>query len=163
MVLARRRSSVAWLFSLSICVVMLLADEALALNVTDLGHLSWTLTNAPHHSEHSDELPCVNVSVSASLPGTVHGALRDAGVLPESPLIGFNEQRYRWVALSNWTYSTTLDVSKSSLLTADALDLILHGVDTFATVVVNGLVVATLDNSFVRHVVPLNYPSSPIR
>ena len=51
------------------------------------------------------------VGLPEELVCEVHGALRDAGVLPQDPLVGFNEQTYRWVALSDWTYTTTLDVA----------------------------------------------------
>ena len=170
MVVIMRRRSAVW-FSLFTCLDLL--ADAFALNVTDLGHLTWTLTNAPHpgppRSDDDDferRPPFVNVSVSVSVaasPGTVHGALMDAGVLPEDPLIGFNEQTYRWVALSNWTYSSTLDISPATISSYGALELVLEQVDTFASVELNGVVLATLDNSFARHVVRLDFPSSPLR
>lgn len=95
------------------------------------------------------------------MPGSVHGALRDAGVLTADPLTGFNEQAYRWVALCNWTYTATLVVSPAMLVDAAAVELRMENVDTFAAVSLNGEVVANLDNSFKRHVVPLvNVPSS---
>jgi beta-galactosidase/beta-glucuronidase len=152
---ARVRSPAAW-----ILLVLLTHHRccAVALNVTDLGHLRWTLTNESPHP--------TNVSVEARLPGTVHGALRDAGVLPQDPLVGFNEQAYRWVALSNWTYTTILDISPATLADAEhggALELILESVDTFCQVELNDRILATLDNSFVRHVVNLNTPGSSLR
>lgn len=172
--LVAERSSTAWLHPLLLVCGVLLADHhrgALALNVTDLGHLRWTLTNVPeelahpHLREQQNSFPFIHVADDVTLPGSVHGALRDAGVLPQDPLIGFNEQTYRWVALSNWTYSTTLDISPATLADAEdgALDLILEGVDTFCDVSLNGVVLATLDNSFFRHLVPLNAPRSPLR
>ena len=161
--------------------------SALGLNVTDLGHLRWTLTNVPQRTSErgrrsasplardrvreatidtTSSVPNVTVTVPAALPGSVHGALRDAGVLPQDPLVGFNEQTYRWVALSDWTYTTTLDVAGDRPAATDGveeMDLVLEAVDTFATVELNGRVLATLDNSFSRHVVPLNAAPSSLR
>ena len=117
--------------------------RALALNVTDLGGLQWTLSNSRQ-----------NVSVEATLPGCVHGHLRGAGVLPEDPLRGFNEQAYRWVALEQWTYAATLVVDEATLA-EEEVSLVLENVDTFATVELNGENLASLSNSFTRHVVAL--------
>jgi beta-mannosidase len=117
---------------------------ASALNVTDLGSLQWTLTNSHH-----------NVSVAGTMfPGCVHAHLRGAGVLPQDPRRGFNEQVYRWVALDTWTYTATL-VMEQATLEEGAVDLVLENVDTFAELELDGEIVATFSNSFVRSFVPL--------
>jgi hypothetical protein len=129
--------------------------------VTDLSHLRWTLTNDNRHpySEASGVYLNTSVSVPAKLPGTIWGALFLSGVI-DDPLVGFNEQLYRWVALSDWTYTTTLDLVAEDVGggggDGTVVELHLQNVDCYATVEWDGKVVATLSNSFVRFVIPLS-------
>ena len=45
-----------------------------------------------------------------SVPGGVYTDLLDAGILTTDPYYRFNDQKYRWVSKTNWTYSTTVNV-----------------------------------------------------
>jgi len=57
----------------------------------------------------------------------------------------FNERKYRWVAHEKWTYSVTFDVP-AAMTDAAHVDLVLNGVDTFASVFLNGAPIAELDS-----------------
>lgn len=94
----------------------------------------------------------------------------------QDPYFRFNDVSYRWIALENWTYSTTFAFSAHlrsdanfffSVLLGPAADifltfrsrqeveLIFDGVDTVASITLNGNLVGKTDNMFRRYVSPL--------
>ena len=80
---------------LRIITACALLSTAFGQTVTDLGTYRWTLIN-----------PGVNnVSVPAKVPSQAHLDLYNAGVIPD-PLFGLNDFHLRWVAYSNWSYSS---------------------------------------------------------
>jgi beta-mannosidase len=60
-----------------------------------------------------------------------------------------NELKTEWVGEKSWTYKTTFDVP-SVPIGAKAV-LVFEGLDTFATVKVNGKVLLQSENMFLRH------------
>lgn len=102
----------------------------------------WRLTN----SNGSLTLP-------AEVPGCVHSALLQQGFL-QNPYFRFNDLSYRWVALDNWTYTTTFSVS-SQLRARQKVNLVFDGVDTVASIWLNGVVVGKTDNMFRRFDFPV--------
>ncbi|MEF2072726.1 beta-mannosidase [Consotaella aegiceratis] len=85
--------------------------------------------------------------VPMQLPGDVHSALLEAGVLPD-PFQGRNEYDARWVSERDWTLSRTFtlgDGEEPGLLAID-------GLDTVAEVRINGQVVLKAASSFREHV-----------
>ncbi|UAJ79513.1 glycoside hydrolase family 2 protein [Leifsonia sp. ZF2019] len=81
-------------------------------------------------------------AVAAPVPGSVHAALRAAGVIPD-PLVGRNEREVRWVGETDWEY--TLDFEAPAGL-AERTDLVFDGLDTIATVELNGAVLGAVMN-----------------
>lgn len=66
------------------------------------------------------------------------------------PFLGFNELKAEWVADKSWTYRTTLPTvgeHGDGAITVLAFD----GLDTFATVRLNGETILTSDNMFIPH------------
>ncbi|XP_034250951.1 beta-mannosidase-like isoform X2 [Thrips palmi] len=90
------------------------------------------------------------VQVAGSVPGGVYSDLRAAGQLPKDLFYRFNDEDYRWVAKANWTYDRSFQVPRG-VLAKDKQVLVLHGVDTVAEVRLNGRVLGTTDNMFVRY------------
>ncbi|KAF1995734.1 glycoside hydrolase family 2 protein [Amniculicola lignicola CBS 123094] len=85
----------------------------------------------------------------ARVPTNVHLDLIDHGIIPD-PFLGFNELEAEWVADKEWTYKVTLPdvgVPQDGTVTVLAFD----GLDTFATVTLNGEVILESDNMFVPH------------
>ncbi|KAE8554084.1 hypothetical protein EYB25_002622 [Talaromyces marneffei] len=110
----------------------------LAQRVIDLSGDNWTVKNEE-----------CNLSAPASLPSQVHLDLYAAGVIPD-PFVtryaGTNEIDLRWIAWSNWTY--TSHPVKGLLNDASASWIVFNGLDTFATIELCGQLVGTANNQF---------------
>ncbi|KAL2048389.1 hypothetical protein N7G274_000300 [Stereocaulon virgatum] len=116
-------------------VGLLVAPTVISQSVIDLSGSSWTLTNPPYN----------NISVQGSVPSQAHLDLYASHVITD-PYYGLNDFALRWVANSNWTYSTLiadLDTSRSTQTW-----LLFHGLDTFTSVVFCQQPVASTNNQF---------------
>lgn len=98
----------------------------------------WTLTDI--NGDHR----CV-----LALPGDGISALHDAGEIPD-PYWGRNEHDLRWIGERDWT------ATRSFTLNDPEVDLLLSGVDTVASVRVNGRLVLEAKNSFREYRVSLS-------
>ncbi len=83
---------------------------------------------------------------SAVVPGCVHTDLLKVGVIPD-PWFGDNEKDVHWVCLKDWAYQRDIDVP-AALLQRRSVELICDGLDTLATVFINGTEVGRADNMF---------------
>src|SRR3989442_6770492 len=72
----------------------------------------------------------------ATAPGVVQLDLLAAGRIPD-PFYGLNENKVQWVGERDWLYRCAFVVSPDALGHA-RLDLCCDGLDTFATVWLNG-------------------------
>jgi len=84
--------------------------------------------------------------IPAAVPGQVHVDLLAAGLI-EDPYYRANELDAQWVGESDWTYRRTFTVSETLLTRARVL-LRFQGLDTLATIMVNGVEVGRADNMF---------------
>ena len=84
----------------------------------------------------------------AAVPSTVQTDLLRNRMIVD-PFIGAHERELQWIGLADWDYRTSLHVD-AAMLAHDHLDLVFDGLDTFATVRVNGQEVLEADNMF-RH------------
>ncbi|KAF4620078.1 hypothetical protein D9613_005220 [Agrocybe pediades] len=89
----------------------------------------------------------------SSFPTTVHVELLKLKKIPD-PFVGLNEWDVQWVGEAEWAFKTTLDVTEAELA-APNLDLIFEGLDTFATVKLNGDIILSSENQFISHRVPV--------
>ena len=78
----------------------------------------------------------------ASVPGCVHTDLLAAGLIPD-PYRDDQERLQPWVALADWRYETTFLWHDDG---ADRAELVFDGLDTIATVELNGQVLAQTKN-----------------
>jgi beta-mannosidase len=85
----------------------------------------------------------------ARVPGSVQQTLLEADLIPD-PFYGTNEKDVRWVGESDWLYRTTFRVSQE-MLNEPHLDLCFDGLDTFATVYLNGERLLEANNMFVPY------------
>ncbi len=73
-------------------------------------------------------------SIAATVPGEVHTDLLAAGEIPD-PFDGDNESKLAWIGRTNWSYRTEFDwVADGNAVQ----DLVAEGLDTVATVRLNG-------------------------
>lgn len=82
----------------------------------------------------------------ATIPGTVHTDLFQNQLIPD-PFFGANEKKLQWIENENWEYETHFTLSESELETQN-IDLEFEGLDTYATVYLNGKVVLEANNMF---------------
>lgn len=82
----------------------------------------------------------------ATVPGCVHTDLLEASAIPD-PFDGDNESALEWIGETVWEYSRTFQIDD---LTAFA-DLVCEGLDTLATVEINGHVVGHSQNQHRVH------------
>ncbi len=89
----------------------------------------------------------------ATVPGCVHRDLRRHGLIPD-PFFGTNELELQWIEQHDWEYRAVFTVT-AALLAEDEVDLVCDGLDTLATVFLNGRRVAASDNMFTPLRVPV--------
>jgi beta-mannosidase len=118
-------------------VLVLFFVVASAATRMDLSYPTWKV----HNSNSS-------VSCKATVPGVVHTDLIGCGLISE-PYEGFNDILQRWVAKENWTYSTSFSIS-AELLEHLNVRLVADGIDTVSSIRVNGHLVGSTDNMFLR-------------
>ncbi len=85
----------------------------------------------------------------ASVPGVVHTDLLAAGQIPD-PFVGDNEKKVMWVAETDWEYATSFDVTPA-LLDEEQVFLVADGLDTYATVTLNGTELGKTNNQHVQY------------
>lgn len=107
-----------------------------AVSVLDLTGNDWTLQKSG-----SADAP-----VPASVPGCVHLDLLAAKLIPD-PFFGDNETKLMWIGETDWTYRRSFEVAPA-LLAHDRVELECDGLDTLATVTVNGVAVIEADNMY---------------
>ncbi|WP_323986742.1 glycoside hydrolase family 2 protein [Microbacterium plantarum] len=81
-------------------------------------------------------------TVPASVPGLVHVALLDAGLIPD-PFLDRNETQVTWIGQSAWEYATRFVWKFDG---QDRHELVFEGLDTFAEIVLNGHILGRTRN-----------------
>ena len=89
----------------------------------------------------------------AKIPGTVHTDLL-ANKIIEDPFFGTNEKQLQWIENENWNYKTSFIVSKSELKFKN-IALEFKGLDTYATVFLNGKLILEANNMFRTWKIPV--------
>lgn len=82
------------------------------------------------------------VDVPATVPGTVHTDLLAAGLIVD-PYLDANEHLLAWIGQADWSYTSSFDWQPDG---HDRHELVFAGLDTVATVLLNGEVVAETRN-----------------
>lgn len=95
----------------------------------------WTVRNA----KTKQELP-------ATVPGCVHTDLLACGEI-DAPFFRDNEKQLQWIGHADWIYTRTFDVN-ADLLAHDRVHLLCEGLDTLASLHLNGTPLGHTDNMF---------------
>jgi len=85
--------------------------------------------------------------VSVAVPGEVHVALRDAGVI-EDPFYDRNAEKCRWMENREFWYRRSFDLPDAPPDEKTRYILRFHGLDTYATVYLNGEEIGEHHNMF---------------
>jgi len=109
-------------------------------------HESWLFRMAAPELSMLENLAAEADWRPATVPGTVYQDLIAQGAIPD-PYFGTQEAEVQWVAEQDWCYRCDFDVDAAAL--GAQVDLVLEGLDTFATVYLNGQRVLVSDNMFV--------------
>ncbi|HZN74722.1 MAG TPA: glycoside hydrolase family 2 protein [Micromonosporaceae bacterium] len=83
-----------------------------------------------------------DIHIGATVPGCVHTDLLAAGLIPD-PFLDDNENQLGWIGRADWTYETTFQWTDTG---AERVDLVCDGLDTVATLTVNGTEVGRTAN-----------------
>ncbi|KAK3316653.1 glycoside hydrolase family 2 protein [Apodospora peruviana] len=84
------------------------------------------------------------------VPSEVHADLMQHRKIPD-PFADLNELAVRWVADKNWKYRVRFESPEVGGSAGVTVDLVFEGLDTFATVRLNGRVILESDNMFIEH------------
>jgi beta-mannosidase len=101
-------------------------------------HSGWTLTCLGGTGAR----PGLPEAIPATVPGTVHTDLLAAGLIPD-PYLDLNEITVDWVGQCDWRYETRFDWQDDS---AGHAELAFAGLDTFATITLNGVDIGQASN-----------------
>ena len=88
------------------------------------------------------------IECAAVVPGDVHSALYKAELIPY-PFWGSNETNVQWIGFHDWTISREFDVPKE-FLANDEIVFRAEDVDCFASVSINGQLIGTTCDRFLR-------------
>lgn len=104
-----------------------------------------------HHLHHGWQFhePESDRWLAARVPGCIHTDLRRQKRIPD-PFWGSNEAGLQWIEERDWTYRCSFDLP-DTLRDHEHLDLVAEGLDTFASVRLNGHLLARTDNMFLAH------------
>ena len=84
----------------------------------------------------------------ATVPGVVHTDLQAAGLIPD-PFLDQNETTVGWIGRTGWLYSTVLEPGLA--MPGERRHLVFDGLDTVATVELDGVVLGQTENQHRSH------------
>lgn len=87
--------------------------------------------------------------MTAAVPGDVHSTLIQRKLI-DDPFYGHNDLKCQWVEEKVWWYRTTFEFNEADHKD-ERYDLLFEGLDTFATVYLNGVELGSTDNMFISH------------
>jgi len=126
----------------------------------DLSKLRWRLAGFMPYGWHCANFPAIVplprigvagtevAAIPARVPGSVQGALREAGVIPDWN-VGLDSRESEWVESRHWVYETYLP--DEWFAAGQSFRLVCLGLDYSGWVVLNGRVVGEFRGSLVPH------------
>ncbi len=97
--------------------------------------------SAPYYIDH--------FWMAAKVPGDVHSTLLSKNLIKD-PFIGHNDLECRWVEEKEWWYRTTFNWD-GDCCEEESMELLFEGLDTYATVYLNGVEIGSTANMLVEH------------
>jgi beta-mannosidase len=109
----------------------------------------WELRERAAGADLPAQLAAAEGWLAATVPGTVQQDLLAAGLIPD-PFVGLAENEVQWIGEREWLYRCRFDLP-GGLYEQEQLDFCCDGLDTIASVWLNGLEILRSDNQFVPH------------
>uniref|UniRef100_A0A0A9XEI4 beta-mannosidase n=1 Tax=Lygus hesperus TaxID=30085 RepID=A0A0A9XEI4_LYGHE len=119
-----------------VVVIALVAGPAAA-EIRSLGGPGWTVRNSQG-----------TIRIKATVPGGIYTDLIEGGIIKDYLFYEMNDMKYRWVGDENWTYTTNFTLSKDDFQAG--MKLVFHGLDTIASIWLNGNNIGVSTNMFIR-------------
>lgn len=88
------------------------------------------------------------LGVPSIVPGDCFGDLMRDNILGD-PFYRFNDENYRWVPYTNWTWSRPVSLTQNNV---ELVELVFEGIQGVADVTINGTFVGRMVDSFRRYV-----------
>lgn len=83
----------------------------------------------------------------AKVPGVIHTDLFNNQLI-EHPYRNNNELNLKWIEERNWEYHTTFELTQEFINANAVIELVMEGLDTYATITINNTKVFETDNMF---------------
>ncbi|MFK9094331.1 glycoside hydrolase family 2 protein [Bacillus salipaludis] len=87
--------------------------------------------------------------MTTAVPGDVHSTLIERNLI-EHPFYGHNDLKCQWIEEKVWWYRSTFEFH-DDIQKGDRYELIFEGLDTFATIYLNGVELGSTENMFISH------------
>ena len=94
----------------------------------------------------SKPIPLWNDKKKATVPGVVHLDLLKVGSIGD-PYHGDNEANQNWIEKYDWEYRTFVEIDDNYLKNKH-IELVFEGLDTYASIYLNGKEILVVDNMF---------------
>lgn len=105
----------------------------------------WTFSTSSAHAP----LQLRAQEMTADVPGCVHLDLLKHDLIPD-PYYDRNENQLHWIGQSNWSYRTNFALP-DSYLDRDVVELVFEGLDTVASITLNGSLIGRAENMHLTH------------
>lgn len=92
---------------------------------------------------------CDTPAIPATVPGCIHQDLLRAGKIPD-PQVRDQESQAQWVGETDWTFERDFVIT-AAVLEHEHVELVCDGLDTLATIRINGRELAHTDNMHRRY------------
>ncbi|KAF8320927.1 glycoside hydrolase [Clavulina sp. PMI_390] len=113
----------------------------------------WTFARQAVENEPALPFPADEWIDASVFPTNVHSELLKLGKIPD-PFIGLNEYDVQWIGETAWAFKTSFEV-ESKVLDEPNVDLVFEGLDTYASVYLNGDLILEATNMFLEYRVPV--------
>ncbi|KAL7946925.1 glycoside hydrolase superfamily [Trichoderma barbatum] len=114
---------------------------------------NWRLANS-NGNKHAENLPGLKDWTAVTVfPSVIQTELTEKNIIPDIN-IAENEYQTHWVGEVDWEYQSFFNTPPEAT-DNDEVDLVMEGLDTFATVYLNGTEIYKSDNMFIPARVPV--------
>jgi beta-mannosidase len=106
----------------------------------------WEFRQVAERAAPAQHVPAPTAWLPAHVPGCVHTDLLQAGLIPD-PFWGQNERDLQWIGERDWEYQTHF-TGDAAGLAHERVELVFEGLDTYASVSLNGQRILSADNMY---------------